>query len=124
MANKRAGSKRAGIAQSKKATRERLKATGVRLSNERGLVTGTITMSNGRWILKSAGGVQVVVINYSSPGRLAGVERQWLVESGGRGRPPIASPPGWSQVDLSGETSGQSVIAKSGGLPTLGKHHT
>ena len=123
MTIKKAGSKRAGIARNKRATRERLNATGLKLSKQRGLVVGTITMSNGHWILQSADGVQVVAINYPSPGRFAGIEREWLVESGGRGRPPIASPPGWNQVDLSGETSGQSVIAKRGGLPGLGKHH-
>ena len=114
---------RGGASASRQAMKAQVRKRGIQLSNVRGLVTGTLSSANGHWILTTSDGVQVVEVNYSSPGRLADVEREWLVESCGRGRAAVASPPGWKQSDPSDETSGQSVIARSAGLPSLGKHH-
>ena len=126
MASKQSASRskvNSGAAASRRAMKTQIQQRGIQISNQRGLVTGTISLANGHWLLTTSDGVQVVEVNYSSPSRLAGVERQWLVEPSGRGRAALVSPPSWKQSDPSGETSGQSVIARQGGLPSLGKHH-
>jgi len=42
--------------------------------------------------------------------------------TGGRGHAPIARPRTWRQIDPSRGTSGESVIAQSGGLSSLGRN--